>query len=399
MIKKQNWLRWLFALVYLTSYMGRNAYAAVLVEIIRDLQVSKSLASIAVTGAFFSYGLGQFVSGRLGDKFQPQKLVLIGLSVTGLINLSVFFLPQITYMNIIWPVGGFFHSMVWSPLVRMVTQLYPDGTQYRRVIGFVNQGSYVGQAGVFVLASLLVKHLDWTLVFAATGGLSVLMAASWFFATHRMRFTDGVVSAVAVSPSERLTLRKMIGFGFVQICLVCIVAGFLRDGIGTWIPSYFSEIYNMESSVAILTSVLLPFCAIITVSMVNMLADRLPNELQYSTIFMGFGALVAVVLSVTFSHWVGFDLVLMILISCAIRGAVLPMTSHLPRRFARYGMVSTISGIMDGVIYVGSGIATYVLALLSDNFGWQTNLILWAGIALIGALFCLSAIRPFSRVQ
>ena len=70
-MKHQSRMAWLFCSVYFITYLVRNSYSAVLVEIIADLEVSKQLASVAVTGSFFTYGFGQFISGKLGDRFQP----------------------------------------------------------------------------------------------------------------------------------------------------------------------------------------------------------------------------------------------------------------------------------------------------------------------------------------
>ena len=56
----------LCCLVYFASYVTRLDYAAVLVEIVRDLQLSNTTAGIAVTGSFITYGLGMILFGFTG---------------------------------------------------------------------------------------------------------------------------------------------------------------------------------------------------------------------------------------------------------------------------------------------------------------------------------------------
>ena len=92
--KKINATIFLFTLTYMVSYITRINYAAVLAEIIADLGITKQLASIAVTGSFVTYGFGQIISGIIGDKFSPHKVILFGLIGTSAINLSMTFLPN-----------------------------------------------------------------------------------------------------------------------------------------------------------------------------------------------------------------------------------------------------------------------------------------------------------------
>ena len=51
----------LCCLVYFSSYVTRLDFAAVLVEIVQDLQVEKTLAGLAVTGSFVTYGIGMVI--------------------------------------------------------------------------------------------------------------------------------------------------------------------------------------------------------------------------------------------------------------------------------------------------------------------------------------------------
>ena len=60
--------------------MTRTNYAAALAEIISATNVAKATAAIAVTGSFITYGVGQLISGFLGDKIAPRLLITLGLA-------------------------------------------------------------------------------------------------------------------------------------------------------------------------------------------------------------------------------------------------------------------------------------------------------------------------------
>ena len=91
-MKNSKKLAILCGLVYFVSYVTRINYAAALAEIVADLGITKALASIAVTGSFITYALGQIISGFIGDKFDPRKVIIFGVVGTSLINFIVFFL-------------------------------------------------------------------------------------------------------------------------------------------------------------------------------------------------------------------------------------------------------------------------------------------------------------------
>ena len=63
--KQATKLTLLCCLVYFASYITRLDYAAVLVEIVQDMQIAKTTAGIAVTGSFITYGAGMLIFGVL----------------------------------------------------------------------------------------------------------------------------------------------------------------------------------------------------------------------------------------------------------------------------------------------------------------------------------------------
>ena len=71
-------LVFLFTITYLVSYVTRINFGAIISEMVEATNMTRSMLSTAVTGSFITYGAGQIISGFLGDKIQPKKLVLIG---------------------------------------------------------------------------------------------------------------------------------------------------------------------------------------------------------------------------------------------------------------------------------------------------------------------------------
>ena len=71
--KQVRKLALLLGSVYMISYITRINYGAIISEMVSDTGYSKSMLSMALTGSFITYGVGQIISGILGDKFSPKK--------------------------------------------------------------------------------------------------------------------------------------------------------------------------------------------------------------------------------------------------------------------------------------------------------------------------------------
>ena len=107
-------------LVYFSSYLTRVNYAASILAIVDDLRITKTAASMAVTGAAITYGLGQFFSGVLGDKMRPDRLIFMGLLVTIGCNLAVSSLSNPAVMTGVWCINGLAQAMMWPPMTRIL---------------------------------------------------------------------------------------------------------------------------------------------------------------------------------------------------------------------------------------------------------------------------------------
>ena len=97
----------LFSVTYMISYITRINYGAVISEMESATHFSRSMLSMALTGSFITYGVGQIVSGICGDKLSPKKLVSCGLTVTVLMNLLIPVCKSPYQMLVVWCVNGF----------------------------------------------------------------------------------------------------------------------------------------------------------------------------------------------------------------------------------------------------------------------------------------------------
>ncbi len=392
--RKINGFIFLFAVIYFTSYITRINYGAVISEMESDTGLSKALLSMALTGSFITYGIGQIISGICGDKFSPKRLITVGLMVTVAMNILIPFCPNAYVMLAVWSVNGFAQAFMWPPLVKIMTTLFNDET-YKASTVKVSWGSSLGTIAVYLVSPLIIALSSWKAVFFVSALCGIIMIFVW------NRFCiDIEVKPLAKAEKAENSNHKHILFNplMIGVMVAIVLQGMLRDGVTTWMPSYISETYNLSNIIAILTGVILPVFSIITFHITSKLHRTvLTNPISCAGVIFLAGAISALGLVFTTGSNAILSVVFSALLTGSMHGVNLILICMVPAYFKKYGNVSTVSGILNSCTYVGSAISTYGIAIISEKFDWSTTLFIWLLIAVFGTLICLLSIRPWKK--
>ena len=82
-------IAWTFTLVYFASYLLRINFAVMIVKICAEMALPKSSLAVVVTALTVAYGIGQVVSGLLGDQLKPQLMLTVGIGVAVFCNVAM----------------------------------------------------------------------------------------------------------------------------------------------------------------------------------------------------------------------------------------------------------------------------------------------------------------------
>lgn len=388
--------RWtlLFACTYMVSYVTRTNYGAIISEMQTATSIPKSLLSMALTGSFITYGAGQIISGILGDRISPKRLVSYGLIITILMNLLIPVCTGPYLMLVVWCVNGFAQSLMWPPLVRMMTELLSE-EDYKNTVTKVCWGSSVGTISVYLVSPLIISVFNWKWVFVFSAACGAVMLLIWNKYSYEVKSKKCSVSTEKVQNDNRTTLLNPI-----MLCVMAAIIsmGMLRDGVTTWMPSYMSETYHMSNVISILTGVVLPIFSILCYQMAMKLYIRkLRNPLICASVFFSVGAFAALVLFWFTGQNAGFSVLFSAILTGCMHGVNLMLISMIPPFFKKYGNVSTVSGVLNSCTYIGSAISTYGIAVLSEKIGWHDTIFVWFLIALVGSILCLGCVKPWKR--
>ncbi len=389
----------LCCLAYFASYLTRIDYAAVLVDIMDDLSITKELASIAVTGSFITYGIGQLISGFIGDFIAPRKMIAIGLACTSVVNLLMPVMPNIWWMTGFWCFNGFFQSMIWPPIVRIMAEYLDSDGFYAKAIVYVSSATSIATIFVRCLLAPVTVHVSgWRPVFFMAGGAGMVIVILWLMGTRNLS-KEGKAKPITDTPVPETSVgaKTLAASGLFVFMIAIVLMGTLKDGIDTWMPTYVKEVFHLGSSVSILTSAILPVFSIFSVSVATVLHRKIKNELKTAAVLFSAAVVTSLLILPFFSTSVIVSALLMAVVTGCMHGINLMLISRVPVVFKRYGKVSTISGALNACTYLGSALSTYGFARFSEMYGWYFIIITWAVISAAGAVVCACCVRRWKR--
>jgi OPA family glycerol-3-phosphate transporter-like MFS transporter len=384
----------LFAFTYMTSYLTRINFGGIVAEMEAATGFAREQLSMAPTGLFITYGVGQIISGVIGDKFSPKKLISLGLSVSVLMNFIIPFCKTPYGMLAVWCINGFAQAFMWPPLVKLMATLF-NSEDYKSATEKTSYGSSIGTIAVYLISPLLITALGWKSVFLAAGGFGILTLIIWNMFCYEIpkdedRIAQGKDGEAPTAADTKGILKPLFSPTIIGILICVALQGMLRDGIQTWMPTYIDDTYDLGSGVSILTGVVIPIFSVICFRITTYVYKKhIKNALLLATILFSLGAVSAVLLY----FFAGSNAVLSIIFTAFLTGAMhgvnLMLVCMLPGVFARFGKVSTLSGVINAFTYIGSASSTWGIAYLSARIGWSNTILMWLGIAVLGAIICL----------
>ena len=398
-------IAWMFTLVYFASYLLRINFAVMIVKICSEMALPKSSLAVVVTALTVAYGIGQVVSGLLGDKIKPQWMLTVGIGVAVACNLAMYFAQAVPLMTVIWCINGFAHAMLWPPMVRMMsTHLRND--EYSYAVVRVSCGSSIATILLYLGCPLLLKLTDWRTVMLICAACGALIWGFWVLVSPRLLSGNGVIENQQLTSKTQMqnnvALPKFVFLPIVLIMLGIILQGVMRDGVTNWMPSFLNETFGMPEENAIFSTVILAVFSMVSFVFFDVVQRKLfQNEVFCAAMIFVLAAVSAGVMYVVnlFGGSVVISMLLMAVIVACMHGINLMLISVVPKRFVRTGKVSTFSGILNACTYVGASLSTYGFAALAERFGWTFTIMMWVIVSVLGIVVCLLAAPVWRRFR
>ena len=406
--KRTKQIAWLFLLIYCTSYVMRINFAVMLVRVCSDMALGKSDLAIVVTALTVAYGVGQIASGFIGDKIKPQYLLTGGLILAVICNVAMFFCQTVPVMTVAWAVNGLAHAMLWPPMVRMISAYVPSD-DYGYTTVRASWGSSIGTILMYLICPILLSFMGWRTIILCCAGMGAIVLVIWLALSPKLFGDEHLlikVEKVAASDGKKasaLSIPRFVIFPIVFIMLGIVLQGMMRDGVTTWMPSFLLETFNLPEDMSIMATVILAVFSMISFWLVDKLYVLMRRrEVACAAVVFGIATVSAAALYVLnkfTSSVVGSMLLMAVLVGC-MHGVNFLLIVVVPKNFAKYGKVSTMSGILNSCTYVGAAIATSGFAALAEaTNSWTPTLFVWIMICLAGVAVCAIAMPSWKKFQ
>ena len=399
-------------MAYSFSYIGRLNFSASMAEMTNSGVLLKSEAGAVTTGFFICYGLGQFLSGWLGDKVPPRYLVFTGLTCSSLINFAISFGPPVALMTVLWSANGLSQALLWAPICRIVSDRVHTSRRQKACTALATTMAG-GTLFAYVLSALLISAKGWSASFVCGSVCTLAAALVWIFVTTKIEKDtekNGEIEEmpVRIDDSGEAVPHDEIPSNFIKLLLVSGlmtladasgVQGILKDCMSTWVPTFISDMFEMSPVISILTGSLLPVFGLFGPYLANYIMARTRDEL--SSLFILFViSSVALALLALFGR---FSIVVSIVAlaatyACSL-GQNMFIVGTIPMYFHNVGKVSMITGTLNAVSYLSTAVLSWITGALVDGAGWGIVMTLWLILSCVAAVSVIFAKRRWNKFR
>ena len=425
-------LRVFFVMITLyTFYFTCNNNLGVAADRIQQsFDLSNATFGILFTIFTLGFGLGQFFSGYLGDRYSPKLLMFLGAIGATAANIGFGLSSGMKPFAIFWAINAVSLSMGWSPGCSVLFRWIPQ-KRWGLFMGLFDAFAFLGGIIIYPVAGFAITFLSWRAAFFLPALLLLMWSVGFCIyvkdTPQQYGFTvewehSGVSDAKdSASASDTVCLRDYADVmkhpAILLTALATICSQFVRWGLVNWIVKILITPYSVDApglaesaggglfagsqsggfGMALMAATIAASAmhwggAFFSIALGH-ISDTVFHGSRWQTILMGFlvstaGLLIIYFWGLRILMLPGGVVILGALLFFAggcIQGVQAPLF-NLPGDILGTRLGGTGVGIVNGWSYLGASFAGISLGAMMDAFGLTSCLLLMAGISLAGAV-------------
>ena len=399
----------LYSALYCFLYCMRLNLSGAGAAMTAQLHWTSAQIGILTGTMFWTYALGQLLTGRLSELLGTSRFVMLSVLLSAAANLLLGFQSSLVVMAILWGCNGLFQAMAWAPGIAALTNWWP-GNRRGFATGFAQAFSGFGQAAATLsvaLAFALLPAQGWRAAFRIPAAFP-LVALVFFAAFTKESPEKAGLPAYRESDPDReaneQALRallqekgKLYPFRyllsdkkFLLWVLIAFLVGLARYGLITWIPMYFTDRFGMDITKGLLQSLTLPVGMGVGSLVVPWLTDRFCPTNRLPAVILSAFAGAAAVGGIVFldPRQTAQAVLLQILLFTAgffiyaINGVAWAYATDVGGRV----FSGTSSGLLNFSAYTGAAVQSFLYGFLLRSLGWNMVFVSVAALCVCVAL-------------
>ncbi|WP_418285247.1 MFS transporter [Halorubrum sp. DTA46] len=364
-------------LAFLVTYFARLAISPVVPLIVEEFAVSNAAIGLALSGMWLAYGVSQFPSGVLADRFGERRVILVAVGGTAAMSVLLALAPAFPAFVLAAVLLGLVAGLHYAVATTLLSRTFEDiGT----AIGLHSVGGPLAGLVAPVAAAWVGVRYGWrpAVALAALVGLPVFALFAWRVRPTEPRRPDQPMrDRFRLAPLFELLSRPSI----LLSLFVAMVGTYVVQGMMSFLPTFLVEFRGYSTGFA--AGVFSAFFVVRAVAQVGLgrLSDRLGRDAAIG------GAMLAGALG-TAAFVLGPGLA-GIAVAVVLAGTGSSFFSAIDPRFmdalddaergAGFGLVRTVYTVIGSAGSVGVGLA-------ADLFGWGVSL------GILAALFGVTVV-------
>jgi len=384
----------LCSLSYLGVYIARNILGAVTPQMIGDNALTMEYIGEVSSLYFIFYAVGQLINGIVGDKIKARYMISLGLLLAGVCNL-VFpdVIDQAFMAKTVYSMSGFFLSMIYAPMTKMVAENTNTLYAMRCSVGY-NFASLLGSP----VAGIMSTFLAWEQVFKASGMIVLVMGIICMVAFGYMEKVGIIQYNQFVRPKKEKQKNSIIILlkrEIVKYTFISIVTGVIRTTVIFWLPTYLTQYleFTDRQSASIFSAVTLVTSTSTFIAV--LFYEKVMKRKLDLTILVSFVLATVGFLGVYFVSKPIFNIILLIMGIIGSGMAASMLFSWYCPSLRDTGLVSSATGFIDFVSYMSAAIASTLFANAVDVIGWKNLILTWIGLMVMGIIVSL----PYKKLR
>ena len=384
---------------YAAYYIVRQNFSLVMPILINTFGVTKTELGWAVMVFNVIYGFGKLINGFFSDRSNARYFMTFGLSASALMSIMMGFSRSVYVLMCLYALSGWFQSMGWPPVARMLTQWFTP-----RELGMkwaiASTGHQLGGAAIYASGPFIIALFGWCGAFFVPGifSLSIALVLSVLL---RDSPKDLALPAPEAYKGEklphdnqhRIQIKEVAYIIFYNPMLWCISMAnmclyVVRLGIMTWAPTF---LYEMKKSTLVNAGLQVTSYEITGVFggiLAGWLSDKFFNG-RRGPVGCFYMCGLALALLYFWKTPAGHGWANGIALSCVgflVYGPQV-LIGVASADFASKRAVGVANGFAGTFAYVGVGMSHLAIGWISDHLGWDYGFIFFIIASLLGVVF------------
>lgn len=403
-LKSLQWSVFLSATIgYGLYYVCRLSISVVKKPLVDGGILTESELGIVGSALFFTYAVGKFVNGFLGDRVNIKRFMAMGLLISSAVNIILGLSHSFWIFVILWGINGWAQSMGAPSSVVGLSRWFTDkerGSYY----GFWSASHNIGEALTFIATAFVVSIAGWRWGFEAAGIVGLIGALIIMLFFHDSPGSKGLVS---VMPSKELnksvgaTQLEVLKNPFIWILALSSACMYIsRYAVNSW-GIFFLENQKAYTSVEASSIVAVSsVCGIIGTVLSGILSDRLfKGNRNVPALIFGICNTIAITMFVFIPKgYFALDIVGMILFGLSIGVLICYLGGLMAVDIAPKRASGAALGVVGIASYIGAGIQDILSGrLIGDSktvtegiasYDFSSIQYFWIGAAALSFILC-----------